>query len=129
MLEDADTRQYLKVGRATPGKLTGRAQKYRTAAENTGRRLTLTGVPYELPPRMSGNEIEATVRRALEAEGHALPWDNTDQRLKRVGPGTPGSHQSSTERCGYRWEGLRTPNPTYRHVPRMRINMGRSRTK
>ena len=133
ILQDAQTQEYLKVGRTAPGELFDRTRDYSKAARETGRRLLLRGVPYELPPGMTGESVEHEVRQGLIAEGHALPWDNTPEggvgRLGRPGPGTPGKYQRSTARRGYRWQGLRSGNPTYRPVPSMRINLRGSRAR
>ncbi len=49
--------------------------------------------------------IEKQIRENLEKQGHSLPWDNTENRLGRSGPGVPGTRLNRKLRATHTWDG------------------------
>jgi hypothetical protein len=106
VLKDRTTGQILKVGKTETGKFVGRFEKYATAGRQQGRDLALDVFTLPKGGDKTLEALEAEVRRGVGAIGGPLPWDNTDQRLGRAGPGVPGTRLPRRLRDqGYRWEG------------------------
>lgn len=83
----------LKVGKTSEAGAVGRFAVYKRAGA-----ARLEVYPLE-PTAKTAETFEKILRDKMEADGHEMPWDNTNQRLGRPGFGTPG-------------EGVRTPPVT-----------------
>ena len=106
VLRDKNTGEKLKVGKTEPGTFVGRFEKYATAARQQERELVVDTFTVPKGGGKTIEAIEAEVRRGVGAIGGPLPWDNTQGRLGRVGPGVPGTRLPRRLRQqGYRWEG------------------------
>ncbi|MEJ2590093.1 MAG: RHS repeat-associated core domain-containing protein [Candidatus Thiodiazotropha sp.] len=90
ILRDADTGELLKVGKTSVSKFNGRFAQYDKAAKKTGRNLEADVFSFKAD-NFTAESIEKEIRDNFVAERHRLPWDNTNQRLGREGPGTPGA--------------------------------------
>jgi Domain of unknown function (DUF4157) len=88
ILRDADG-TILKVGKTSAAGAKGRFSVYKRAGKLTGRELELEVYPLQAGTK-NAEFYESALRGHMESQGHALPWDNTGQRLGRPGFGTPG---------------------------------------
>ena len=105
VLRDADTGEFLKVGKSEVDTFVGRFEKYQTAGTKNGRHLVLDVFTVDKSSTRTVQSIEGEIRSNMIKEGHALPWDNTDQRLGRPGPGVPGTRLGRGLRDSYEWQG------------------------
>lgn len=105
VLRDARSGELLKVGKSETSKFNGRFEPYARAGVRTGRELELDVWSISKEAGRTVEFVEAQVRAHLEGQGHKLPWDNTNRRLGRLGPGVPGVIQSSSAKQGWVWEG------------------------
>ena len=106
VLKDAETGELLKVGKSEVSNFTDRFRFYEKAAHDTGRRLDVDVMTVPKDPSRTVQSVEQEIRSHLEAQGHALPWDQTSRRLGRPGPGVPGTPPSRRLRNeGYGWSG------------------------
>ena len=96
MLRDAQTGEYLKIGKTEVGSFQDRFRFYEDASEFTGRRLEVDTFTFK-SEGFSPQKIEDQIRQNLTSQGHSLPWDNSpvgvgkQGRLGRPGPGVPGT--------------------------------------
>ncbi len=105
VLRDKATGQVLKVGKTEVGTFRGRFEKYALAAKQNGRELVVDVFTVPKGSTRTLESIEAEVRRGVGAISGDLPWDNTQGRLGRPGPGVPGTRLPRRLReQGYRWE-------------------------
>ena len=105
VLRDVNTGEFLKVGKSETGTFVGRFEKYQAAGKYTGRHLALDVFTVDKGSGRTVQSIESEIRTNLGREGHKLPWDNTDQRLGREGPGVPGTRLPRRLRESYQWQG------------------------
>ncbi|WP_338871435.1 hypothetical protein [Myxococcus stipitatus] len=105
VLRDARSGEILKVGKTEVSAFDSRFQPYARAGRRTGRELELDAWAVPMSSERTIESLEGDVRRHLESQGHLLPWDNTNSRLGRPGPGVPGVYQSSTAKKGFHWNG------------------------
>jgi hypothetical protein len=106
LLRDGSSNQIMKAGKTTAGTFIGRWDDYEKAARLSSRKLVLDIWVFSASCVSTIEEAEKKVRSWLERQSEALPWDNTDMRLKRRGPGTPGAPIPSRWRnLGDHWNG------------------------
>ena len=98
IIRDTADGSVLKVGKTSESAAVGRFRVYKNAEKLEGRILQIEVYPLK-PSTKKAETFEKALRKKMEADGHAMPWDNTGGRLKRPGFGTPG-------------EGARTPSVT-----------------
>ncbi|WP_241757793.1 RHS repeat-associated core domain-containing protein [Myxococcus landrumensis] len=106
VLRDSHSGEILKVGKTTVDKFEGRFDPYVRAGRRTGRELEVDAWTVSRNSGRTVQSIEGEVRQHLEAQGHAMPWDNSNGRLGRPGPGVPGVYQRTTAKKGYHWDGV-----------------------
>ena len=92
----------------------GRLRFWANAQNYGGKKITIDIVPVEPPPGMKVQGVESATRANVledankgltEAEqANSLPWDNTNQRLGRNGPGTPGVTSREMRQTGKYWD-------------------------
>jgi hypothetical protein len=88
--------EVLKVGKTSDLGVKGRFSVYRRGGKIDGRTVEIEVYPLEIQPRpltksaKTAEYYEAKLRSAMEADGHKMPWDNTNQRRGHEGFGTPG---------------------------------------
>ncbi|MBC9909424.1 RHS repeat-associated core domain-containing protein [Chitinophaga varians] len=104
ILKDADTGEYLKVGKTEANTMVGRFSKYQTAGKKTKRNLVLDVLTIDKSNAHSIEAVEKQVRAYLSDLGHKLPWDNTLGRLGRPGPGVPFTRLNKKLRQEYKWD-------------------------
>lgn len=109
VLRDADTGEFLKVGKTEVANFGERFRFYEDAANYTGRRLEVDTYAFHAEG-FKPQVIEDQIRQNLVGQGRSLPWDNTKignaGRLGRPGPGVPGTRLLRRLRDeGWRWEG------------------------
>ncbi|WOJ90443.1 hypothetical protein RZS28_03870 [Methylocapsa polymorpha] len=88
ILRDAEG-TILKVGKTSANGAVNRFSVYKRAGTLTGKNVQLEVHPLKAGGR-NAEFYEQALREQMEGQGHALPWDNTSQRLGRPGFGTPG---------------------------------------
>ena len=71
--------------------------------KKTGRSLSLDVFTVDKSTVGTVENLEKTIRENLERIGFTLPWDNTNQRLGRVGPGVPFTRLSQKLRNLFQW--------------------------
>jgi hypothetical protein len=110
ILRDKATGEIMKVGKTEPGgKLLRRFEKYDVAGRKLKRDLEVEAFTVPKTAGRSVETFEKELRSTLEAQGHKLPWDNTQQRLSkpglpRPGPGVPTSAiPSRLRKEGWQW--------------------------
>jgi hypothetical protein len=81
----------LKAGKTSASGAKNRFSVYKRAAKLAGKEVQLEVHPLN-PSKNIAEYYEKLLRTNLESQGHALPWDNTGQRLG-PGFGTPGEGQ------------------------------------
>jgi hypothetical protein len=112
-LRDANTGEFLKVGKTSVNSFVYRFNDYLAYAENsTKRSLQVDLFTFSRQEYETSVPVENRVRAILSNEdGEVLPWDNQYQRLKRIGPGVPGEDPYLTPKMGLKygagvhWEG------------------------
>jgi hypothetical protein len=106
ILRDKETGEILKVGKSEVRTIeTSRFEKYEGAAGKTQRELEMEIYTVPKEEGVTFQQSEKDLRTKLEQEGHDMPWDQTDQRLGREGPGVPGSPLPRRLRQrGWRWK-------------------------
>ncbi|NSL88408.1 hypothetical protein ECE50_016330 [Chitinophaga sp. Mgbs1] len=104
VLKDADTGELLKVGKTEASTITERFRKYQTAGKKTGRNLVVDALTIDKSNSHTIQAVEKQVRNYFLEQGHPLPWDNTDNRLGRDGPGVPFTRLSRKHRDEYKWD-------------------------
>lgn len=106
VLRDKETGAAMKVGQTKVGTFKGRFAKYVTAANRQKRELVLDVFMLPTEGTKTLTALEAEVRRGVGVIAGPLPWDNTDNRLGRPGPGVPGARvPRALRKQGYRWDG------------------------
>jgi len=70
----------------------------------TGRNLSVDALTVEKVDAYSVEAVEKQTRQSLEQMGHTLPWDNTDNRLGRPGPGVPFTRLKGPLRATHEWD-------------------------
>ncbi|QDT78565.1 hypothetical protein Mal35_20140 [Gimesia maris] len=116
ILGDADTGDYLKVGK-TSSELNkvgnapvfhGRFSPYAKAGRRTNRNLELDIWSFGKSDQFTAELIESQIRTTLINQGHALPWDNAIingvKRLGRDGPGVPDASIPKVLRDEFKWD-------------------------
>lgn len=106
IVRDADG-TVLKVGKTSETAITGRLRVYKNAEKLEGRTIQVEIYPLK-PSKQKAETFEAALRKKMVGDGHAMPWDNTGNRLGRPGFGTPG-------------EGARTPPVTMEKLKELLI--------
>src|SRR5207253_9980777 len=106
ILRDKKTGEILKVGKSEVGTIeTSRFEKYGLTAEKTGMELEMEIYTVPKEEGVTFQQPEKDLRAKLEQEGHEMPWDQTEQRLGREGPGVPGAPLPRRLRQrGWRWK-------------------------
>lgn len=89
VLRDKKTGAILKVGKTTGNAAPGRLDAYDLAARRLSIELELEVITINTPKGAKVELYEGRLRAQIGAEGHILPWDNTQNRLGHEGPGTP----------------------------------------
>ncbi|MDR6546259.1 RHS repeat-associated protein [Chryseobacterium rhizosphaerae] len=115
ILKDADTGEFLKIGKSEVGTFKGRFEKYATAGNKTGRNLSLDVFTVDKTALSSVESIEKSMREGLEKMGYSLPWDNTLNRLGRSGPGTPFTRLNKKLRATHEWDAKGNLKPKHVH--------------
>ena len=104
ILKDVETGEFLKVGKTEVDKYKGRFSKYVTAGNKTNRKLEIDLFTVDKNNLDSIESIEKSIRNNLEKLGYSLPWDNTNNRLNRIGPGVPFTRLSKNHRQQFEWD-------------------------
>lgn len=104
ILKDSDSGELLKVGKTEVENFDSRFRTYAKAGRLTDRNLSVDCLTIDRVDEYKPEAVEKQARAALEKMGHKLPWDNTENRLGRPGPGVPFVRPGKSARVTHKWD-------------------------